>query len=259
MSPTLFNIWGPLSIHAYGICIAIGAAVAIFLVMRDAQLKRILSSDDLTHSFQIILLAGYFGGRLVCMFSHQEAIDDYLFLFRFWEPGFSILGSIIGIITALSTYLYIKKISILLYADRISLYAPLVQSFGRIGCFFAGCCFGKPSSAWWAVTYDNVDHMAPLHQSLHPAQMYSSLMLMSLFLFLYFIAQRHTKKPGLLFCTYLFFASVERFVIDFVRWDREFIRNSPSLSSLSVHQLIALALCLFTLILIVYIQKRTQR
>ncbi len=240
INPVFFHLWGPLSIHAYGVCIALGACIAFALVLHDKILKKIISTDDLATSFQIIVLAGYFGGRICCMLSQPEPIDDYLFLLKFWEPGYSILGSIIGITTALVVYLRLKKIPILIFADRIALYAPLVQGFGRLGCFFAGCCYGKTLTAWWSVTYTDPYHMAPLHQSLHPAQLYSSFMLFGLFFFLFFFMQHRLKKPGILFCMYLLCASMERFLIDFIRWDRVFTVKLGFFSLLSMHQWIAL-------------------
>jgi len=258
MSPILFHIWGPLSVHAYGAFIALGVAIAWGLALADKPLKKIISLDDLVVSFQLMFLSGFLGGRIVCMLSQPEPVSDYLFLFKFWEPGFSILGSIIGIIITLTVYLYVKHIPILAYLDRIALYTPIAQSFGRIGCFFAGCCYGCPSSAWWAVTYQDPCHMAPLHVALHPAQLYSSFMLMALFLFLFFIGQYRFKKPGILFCVYLACASMERFLIDFIRLDRDFTLKSGFLSCLSVHQWIALAVCAFATVSIVVIKKWTK-
>lgn len=259
INPIFLHVWGPLSIHAYGVFIALGACIAFTLVLRDQMLKKIISTDDLATSSQLIVLSGYFGGRICCMLSQREPIDDYLFLIKFWEPGYSILGSIIGITATLVCYLHLKKIPILQFADRISLYAPLVQSFGRIGCFFAGCCYGKALIAWWSVTYTDPYHMAPLHQSLHPSQLYSSAMLFMIFIYLFFVAQKKFKKQGMIFCTYLLCASAERFTIDFIRSDRSFIINDGIFSYLSTHQWIALFVGLCATICMICITKWTKK
>jgi len=259
MSPILFHVWGPLSINAYGAMIAIGVSLAFILAARDSILQKLISQDRLIMSFHLMILSGYFGGRICCMLSNEKTNIDYSFLFKFWEPGLSIMGSIIGCSITMIIYLYIIKIPILPYMDRIALYAPIVQAFGRIGCFFAGCCYGKSLTAWWSVIYKDPNHMAPLHQSLHPAQLYSSAILFALFFFMFFITQHHIKKPGILFCTYLFFASLERFLIDFIRWDRAFIGGSGFFSYLSIHQWIALVVCFSAGIAAICIDKWTKK
>ncbi|HSW77115.1 MAG TPA: prolipoprotein diacylglyceryl transferase family protein [Candidatus Saccharimonadales bacterium] len=259
ISPILFHVWGPLSVHAYGVFIAIGVCIGWVLVLHDNKLRSIISLDDLTVSFQLMLLSGFLGGRIIDILSQPKPIYNFLDLFKFWEPGFSILGSIIGIIVTTASYLYFKHIAILPYIDRMALYAPLVQSFGRMGCFFAGCCYGCPTSSWYSVMYQNPDHMAPLYQPLYPVQLYSSIMLMILFLFLFFIGQYHFKKQGILFCVYLACVSIERFFMDFMRWDREFIWQKGFLSYLSIHQWIALIVSICAIVSIIVINKWTKK
>jgi phosphatidylglycerol---prolipoprotein diacylglyceryl transferase len=243
MSPILLTLWGPFSIHAYGVCIAIGIVIALWLLSFDQKAQRLMSQHDLTMSLQYMVLGGYLGGRIVCMLNEDHGYKEYGLLLKFWEPGFSIMGTIIGIIIATFLYLWYKKIPFLSYADRIAIYAPLVQSFGRVGCFFAGCCYGEISSYWWAVMYTDPEHMAPLGISLHPTQLYSSTILFLIFLFLYYYLQRIAKQPGIILCSYLMLVSAERFLVDFWRWDRTWWATSGYLSYLSTNQWIAAALC----------------
>lgn len=258
MSPVLFHIYGPLSIQAYGLCIAIGGLISFYLLCKDSKIQRIVSESTLITSFQLIILSGYFGGRIGTMLSEPTTFKDPLFLFKFWEPGLSILGAIIGIIATLYCYFYIKKIPTLLFLDRVAIYAPLTQSFGRLGCFFAGCCYGLPTTSWLSVTYTNTDSMAPLHHALHPAQLYSSLLLLAIFFFLYLVQQHRSNKPGILFLSYIVLASIERFLIDFIRWDRIFTVQSPILQLYSIHQWIALAMACIATIGICIIHNRKQ-
>ena len=192
------------------------------------------------------------------MITEQSIMRDPLFLFKFWEPGFSILGSVIGVTVALASYFYNKQISLLLFLDRGAIYIPILQSFGRVGCFFAGCCYGMPSTSWYAVTYTDSAHMAPLHCSLHPAQLYSAATLFIIFLFLYFIQQYRVKNRGELFCSYIALIATERFLIDFVRWDRVFIVSPSFLQLFSVHQWIALAMCFGAMLGVLVIRKLQQ-
>jgi len=247
MSPILLHLWGPLSIHAYGVCISLGIILALWLLHKDQKAKQLMSQYDLTLSLQYIILGGYLGGRIVCVLSEDTNNQDFVLLFKFWEPGFSVLGTIVGAVTALFVLLWYKKIPILNYSDRITIYAPLVQSFGRLGCFFAGCCYGQTTNAWWSVIYRDPEHMAPLHIPLHPTQLYSSAILLIIFLLLYFCVQRIAKQPGIILCSYLILVSIERFMVDFWRWDRTWWASSEQLSYLSTNQWIAVALCICAL------------
>ncbi|MBI2353255.1 prolipoprotein diacylglyceryl transferase [Candidatus Dependentiae bacterium] len=258
MNPILFHIYGPLAIHMYGLCIALGGIISFYLFSHDRKIVPLISESVLVSIFQIILLAGFFGGRIGCILSQPEFFNDPFFLFKFWEPGLSVMGTIIGVAVVLGIYLFFKKISFLFLLDRISIYAPLAQSFGRLGCFFAGCCYGLPTESWFSVTYTHSNHLAPLHCSLHPAQLYSSIMLFFIFCGLYFILQYRIKTVGLLFSFYLFLVSLERFLLDFIRWDRIFIKDSAFFSFLSIHQWIALSTCFiaFLFVLVLSWKKR---
>lgn len=258
MNPVLFHVYGPLSIHAYGLCIAIGGLLSFILLTKDTKMQSLASEKTMITILQIILLSGFFGGRIVEMLSQPEPWQDPLFVLRFWEPGLSILGAILGATLSLTIYLHRKKIDFLKLLDRISLYAPLAQSFGRIGCFFAGCCYGLPTTGLLSVTYSHPHHLAPLHCALHPSQLYSAFLLLCIFLFLYFIVQHRTSKKGFILFSYLLAIGVERFLIDFIRWDRIFITESSGISLFSLHQWIALGICSFALLGIFFISKRRQ-
>ena len=246
MNPVLLHIYGPIAIHAYGLCIATGAILAFYLFQKDPIVKKYFSIDTLFTTLQLIIVGAYVGGRVVAILSEYNSIQDLWLLIEFWQPGFSILGSILGIAATLPLYLYINNIPLLLFLDRASIYAPLVQTFGRLGCFFTGCCYGKPTDAWYAIVYTHQNHMAPLHCPLHPSQLYSSFILLCIFLFLYFVQQYRVRRTGLILVSYVMLMATERFLIDFVRWDRIFIYEPSFLQLFSIHQWIALAICIST-------------
>lgn len=257
MNPVLFQMWGPLAIHAYGVCIAVGALIGIFLLTRDQKLSKIVTQDQLMTTLQLIIVSGYVGGRLGFLISEFEPLQNYIMLFKFWEPGLSILGGIIGAFVALSGYLFWHKIPVLPFLDRITLYTPLVQSFGRVGCFFAGCCFGVVTSGWWGVMYTHAEHMAPLNVLLHPSQLYSAAILFVIFLLQYFYLQKICKTAGVLLCSYLILVSFERFLIDFVRWDRLFF-DYQYFSCFSIHQWIAVVMMMSAIFGLIVLKKQNN-
>lgn len=260
MNPTLLHIWGPLSIHAYGLWIAIGASVAILLAKHDKKLKKIISFHDFLTVIQIIIVSGYLGGRILSLVSETSTAEDFWMIFKFWESGLSIQGTVIGAILTLFVYVKIKKIPFLSFIDRIAIYAALVQSFGRIGCFFAGCCYGKTTELAWSVVYNHPEHMAPLHVHLHPTQLYSSALLFLIFLFLYFYLGKKQTKPGIIFFSYLILISAERFIVDFFRNDQIWFESSSRvLEYFSINQWISLAIIFFGFSGIIFIKSFTQK
>ncbi len=120
-----------------------------------------------------------------------------------WQ-GSLIAGTIVGII-----FVRMKKWDPVRVLDLSAPYLALGQSIGRVGCFLNGCCYGKEAS--WGIYF-------PVHDArLHPTQLYSTIGLFFVFLFLR--AYRAKARPGDVFVLYLVLASVLRFIVEFFRAD----------------------------------------
>ena len=132
-----------------------------------------------------------------------------------------------------------------------------MQGFGRFGCFFSGCCYGKTCSLPWAAIYTDIDSKAPLYLAIHPTQIYSALLQFGLFFFLYLFLQHKNKRTGILFFSYIAGTSMIRFSVDFLRWDREFL---PYFKGFSISQIIAILvfICGITGILTIFFSKKNH-
>ncbi len=216
---TVLNIYGPLSIHGYGLMIALGLLVFLYLLQRDPRFIQLKLEDRLSGLLIIGILAALFGGRILFFITNPEFYGQFIDLFTFFKGGFSILGSVLAVFITLSAYLYYLKIPIVPFFDLIALYTPLLQSIARIGCFFAGCCYGLPTSAPWAIIYTDQESIAPLYVCLHPTQLYSAIGLLLIFVLLYFVLQYRFTKPGQLGCLYLLLIGLERFIVEYWRGD----------------------------------------
>jgi len=261
MNPTILHIWGPLAIHAYGLLIAIGASIGMLIAKHDPKLKKIINFSDFLTAVQIMIISGYLGGRILCLISESLQSNDIWLLFKFWESGLSVQGAIISIFFSLYLYAKVKKISFLPLLDRIAIYSLLVHGFGRLGCFFAGCCYGKATTLPWSVVYNHPDHMAPLHIHLHPTQLYSSALSFLIFAFLYFYMDKKQLKPGIILCTYFILISTERFIVDFFRADQTWFENYSFLNIFSINQWISLGIIFFGfcgIILLNFYHKKTS-
>lgn len=239
MTRELFHIYGPFSIQSFGLAFVIGLLVFSYLFLHDKRRKAIVSTDNFLNVLFYGVCVGLLGGRILALATDGSAqsITD---LFAFWEGGFSLLGGIVALCLFVPWYVRYLKIPMLPFLDLVALYAPLLQSIARLGCLMAGCCYGGHCSLPWAITYTDVQSLAPLHVSLHPTQLYSSLLLLCLFLFLYLLAQHKVRHKGQLLALYIGGLGLERFVVDFLRADREF----SALPYFSLHQWIALLLIL---------------
>ena len=93
----------------------------------------------------------------------------------------------------------------------------LAQGFGRIGCFLAGCCYGKETDSHLSVVFQNSD-FAPNHVALIPTQIYSSILDFLHFFILLYVA-KHKKAEGEVAACYLILYSIGRFFLEFFRGD----------------------------------------
>lgn len=255
LTRTLFHIWGPFSIYTYGAFIALGCLIFYYLALRHPKRSAIITESDAVSLFSLSILVGVIGARILYLISSYDSISSLQEVIMVTNGGGSLLGTVIALLIFIPYYLKRKHIPILPLLDLVSIYAPLLQAISRLGCFFAGCCYGKPSSVLWAVTYTDPDTLAPLNCLLHPTQLYSALSLFAIFIFLN-TWQSYVKKPGLLFCLYMILSNVSRFLIDFLRDDREFLNNDYTL--LSIHQWIALSLIIGASILYMIILRKKR-
>lgn len=259
MNPILLHIYGPLSINAYGLCIALGLLVALYLAKRDPRKEALVSDDQGMTLLSGGIIAGILGGRVLHLIIDPTQFTSWLDLIAFWEGGFAELGSIIAITTFVVLYLYRQKIDLLRLMDLAALYMPIIQSFTRVGCFFAGCCYGAPTSLAWGVTYTNPLSLAPLCVKLHPAQLYAAFCCFLLFIALKIMVPV-LKRPGQLFSFYFMGAGLIRFTIDFWRDDRIFAQApNTAISLFSSYQWIALGIFAVGLISFILTSQGKQR
>lgn len=260
MPPILFHIYGPIAIHSFGVMICLGLIIALYFMHKDTKLSAIISGEQLTTIFQIGFIAGITGGRIWFLLLNWSCAEHWTDYFMVWNGGLSILGCIIGILIALGIYLHQQHLPVLAILDRIALYTPLLQSISRLGCFFAGCCFGMPTAVPWSVIYTDQTCLAPLHIHIHPTQLYSSLFLLCSFIILLIIDRFFQKKqPGFILAWYIILSSLDRFCIDFFRGDREFFEQPTVFGTLSIQQALALCMCMTAICMIIYISSRKKK
>jgi phosphatidylglycerol:prolipoprotein diacylglycerol transferase len=119
-------------------------------------------------------------------------------------------------------YTRVTKTSVLALLDCFTAGLPLGHAIGRLGCFMAGCCYGKPTTLPWGVTFTNPIAArlvgTPMGVPLHPTQLYESAAEFCNFAILVWIGKRQSFR-GQIIATYLLLYGIERGLIEFVRGD----------------------------------------
>ena len=226
MHPVLLQI-GPLTVYSYGAMLAVSVLVCAWGLSRDAA-KIGLSKDAAYDLLFWAAAGGIIGARIFYVALYWEHFMEMplevLMLNHgglAWQGGFA-GGVLAGFIWSKRHTLPLSQI-----LDLAAPYVALGQAVGRLGCFFNGCCFGKP----WARGIFFPTHNARLH----PTQLYEFAGLLLIFVFLkIYAAKLHRqacppklnakaiqRRRGMVFVAYLWLAAIERFAVEFFRADHD--------------------------------------
>jgi phosphatidylglycerol---prolipoprotein diacylglyceryl transferase len=225
MHPDLISL-GPLTIRSYGTMIVMGFVLG--LVLARLRMNRVSARwDQIMDLSFYLLLAGIGGAKILYwLIFHDQFLYEIQLLFsspiEFFKSiggGFVFFGSVIGGIVML--YFYTKKHTLhtLRILDFLIPSLVLGHACGRIGCFLAGCCYGKPCDLPWAVTFHHSHSLAPQNIPLHPTQIYESLFLFCLTAVLILGETWMNRIPGRLVGLYIITYSVWRVWIEHFRDD----------------------------------------
>ena len=218
MFPNLIQI-GPVTLHTYGLLIAVAVFLAYHVARRGAVERRI-PAEKLDRLVMYVILAGFVGARLLYFGVDGFAglRRDPLAFFRIWEGGLVFYGSVIGGFLALLVFARVNELRALTLTDLLAPALLLGHTVGRLGCFAAGCCYGRPTDSFLGVVFTHPESLAPKHIPLHPTQLYASAGTFALFLVAFQWSKR-APKTGALTAFYLVGYGVFRFVLEFFRGD----------------------------------------
>lgn len=207
---------GPITIHMYGLMIAIGFFSALMMTLRRGK-KRGFDEDIIYGIFFCAIFGGLVGTRLLYyLVELPEIVKNPSILWNF-KNGYVVYGGIIGGVLTSLIYCKRKKTAFLPYFDLAIPAVSLAQGFGRIGCFFAGCCYGRETNAWYGITFHN-SSFAPNGVKLIPTQLISSA---GNFLICGLLLWYASKKPknGRVASLYMMLYGIGRFGVEMLRND----------------------------------------
>ena len=238
MYPKLISI-GSFYIPTYGVLVALGFLAGLWIVMRLAQRDGI-PGQKVTDLAVYCAIAGIVGAKLfMFLFDIGDYIRDPRQIFSLetlqaagvFHGGF-IVALVVGV-------LYMRKLKLPVWRT-MDAFAPGVaagQAIGRLGCFAAGCCWGRECTLPWGVRFRS-DFAAPvpLDRTLHPVQLYESAADLVIFAVLYRYFHRPHRQGGVI-GLYLVLYSTARFIIEFFR-----VHEQSLFGPFSLTQWIALGL-----------------
>ncbi|HKM34384.1 MAG TPA: prolipoprotein diacylglyceryl transferase [Lachnospiraceae bacterium] len=239
---------GPITVHGYGLMIAIGVLSALFVGEARAK-KRNMNSDILYPMTFLCVVFGFASAKLLfCIVEFKDFFNNPISVLS--GNGFVVYGGIMG--GALTAYIIcrIKKLKFVEYFDLMLPSVALAQGFGRIGCFLAGCCYGRETDSRIGIMFTH-SNFAPNGIKLLPTQLISSggMFIIAVVLFIYARKERRAGKVGAL---YLILYSIGRFLVEFLRNDYR-----GEVGFLSTSQFISLFILIFGIIIFIG-KKRSQ-
>jgi phosphatidylglycerol---prolipoprotein diacylglyceryl transferase len=219
MYPEVFHLG---FLHTYGVLVAAAFLVALWLAGKLAQEAK-LNADAVTNLGIYCAISAIVGAKLM-MFAidlpyYMQHPGEILSLNTLQAGGVFYGGLIVALVVA-AWYIHREKLPPLLTADVFAPGIALGHGIGRLGCFAAGCCWGRECHLPWAVTFTSpVAYQlvgVPLNVPLHPTQIYEALAEFAIFgVLLWFVRRPHVT--GAVIGLYLVLYSTVRFVVEFFR------------------------------------------
>jgi phosphatidylglycerol---prolipoprotein diacylglyceryl transferase len=218
MHPILFELGG-VTVYSYGLMIALGVVVAVTYLAIQGKKDAGLTFDQANSLFLLIFLAAFVGGKIFLLFEDPvHYLENPSRLIK--GKGFVFYGSFLLAVPTMLGYFRKQKLPVYKMLDVMAVVTCLVHMFGRIGCFMAGCCYGKPTSGWFGVTFtDPACQAEPMNTPLYPTQLMEAGYIFIVMIVLLIIKKRYQEFNGQLFLLYLILYAMGRSVLEIVRGD----------------------------------------
>ncbi len=223
MHPVLFHI-GSLTVYTYGVLVATGVIVGLFTARWQAR-KIGLDPDQIWNLGIYMVLAGLVASKLWMLlsdWSYYMQNPREIFSFATLQSGGVFYGGMVGGLLFIIFYVLWQKLRFLAVGDAFAAPLALGHSIGRLGCFSAGCCWGKPTHMPWGIIFTNPLAAqlvgTPLNVPLQPTQLMEAAAEFLNFLFLVWLGTRR-KFTGELFAAWLILYGIERGSLEFIRGD----------------------------------------
>jgi phosphatidylglycerol---prolipoprotein diacylglyceryl transferase len=245
----------------YGVMAAAGLVLGLLIAVRYARLDG-LDEDKAWNLGVITILSGVLGAKVLMVINDWDYYARNLgeiFSLTMLQAGGVWYGGFLGGVAAGIWYVRRHRLPILRTWDAFTPGITLGHALGRLGCFAAGCCYGKPTDMPWGVVFTDPAayklNKTPLGVRMHPTQLYEFLAEITVFLILVLMIRAYRRSAaadrvpggtalasfaGKITGAYAFLYGIARFMIEFLRDDPG--RGSVFGGALSGTQLVSIGL-----------------
>jgi phosphatidylglycerol:prolipoprotein diacylglycerol transferase len=252
MHPVLFEFAG-FTIYSYGVLLAAAYLLGLQFALIRARHRGLPGPRVMDLGIWIIVSALLGAKLLLLLVDARQFASNPRDLLGLARSGGVFYGGLIAAVAVALLYMRRHKMPLWTTADVFAPGIALGHIVGRLGCLLAGCCFGKPASVPWAITFTDPAAMAnvgtPLGIPLHPTQLYEAGAEAAILLFLLAFERRGRPFPGRTFWSYMLLYGVSRFVIEFFRGDpRGMVFDTVSTSQFVSVLLVPLSIAMLILL-----------
>jgi phosphatidylglycerol---prolipoprotein diacylglyceryl transferase len=254
MHPILFEIAG-FPVYTYGVLLAAAYLLGLqFALVRSR--RRGLDPNRVMDLGIWIIVSALAGAKLLLLAVEWDTYgSNPRELMTLVRSGGVFYGGLIAAVVVALWYLRRHRMPVWQVTDVFAPGIALGHVVGRLGCLFAGCCFGRPTSVPWAITFHN-EYAAqnvgtPLNIPLHPTQLYEAGAELIILLALLATERRGRPFPGRTFWGYMLLYGISRFVIEFYRGD-----SPGAVGMFSTSQFVSLLIIPLALAMLWYLGRR---
>jgi len=255
MHPILFEI-GRFPVYTYGVLLAAAYLLGLQFALMRARTRGLDPNRVMDLGIWIIISA-LAGAKLLLLIVDFDTFGrnpaELLTLLR---SGGVFYGGLIAAVAVALWYLRRHKMPMWTVTDVFAPGIALGHVIGRMGCLFAGCCFGRPTDVAWAITFHS-EYAAqnigtPLNVPLHPTQLYEAGAELLILVFLLLTERKGRPFPGRTFWGYLLLYGVSRFIIEFYRGD-----SRGMVGDFSTSQFVSILIVPLAILMLIVLKRRT--
>lgn len=255
MHPILFEAGG-LTIYSYGVLLAAAYLLGLQFALMRARSRGLHSQQVMDLGIWIIISALVGAKLLLLIVDFDQFTSNPRDLLSLARSGGVFYGGLIAAVVVALLYLRRHQMPLWTTTDVFAPGIALGHVVGRLGCLLAGCCFGKPASVPWAITFTDPAAMAnvgtPLGVPLHPTQLYEAGAEALILGFLLLFERRGRPFPGRTFWSYMLLYGVSRFIVEFYRGDS----RGMVFEVLSTSQFVSILLVPLSVVMLILLSRR---
>jgi len=232
---------GRFFLPTYGLLVSLGVLLGLWISVRNSE-RLGIDGEKAWNLGILVVLCGIVGSKVLYVINEGMSPRE-IFSVSTLQAGGVFSGGLLAAMVAAAWYVRKHHMPALGTCDAFAPGLALGHAIGRIGCFAAGCCYGKPTHHFWGITFTNPLANAitgtPLNIPLEPTQLFESAVELANFFLLMWLLKRR-KFDGQVFGAFMFIYGTARFFLEYLRDDPG--RGSVFGGAMSGTQLIAIGL-----------------